>query len=156
MSLPYRRILLPLDGSETAAQALPHAQELAAQSGAELVLFQVIREQGDEMMFTPELQIRQPGVIQQEVLTEHASHVLQRLADSLALHKIPAKVILDTGDPAEKIVDYAANHAIDLIVMSTHGRTGLARWAYGSVAGKVLSAAPCPVLLVRPELTSGK
>jgi nucleotide-binding universal stress UspA family protein len=156
MSLPYQRILLPLDGSETAAQALPHARELAAQSGAELVLFQVIPEGGDELVFTAEFQIRQPGVSQQEVLTEHVGTLLQRLADDLARQKIPATVILDNGEPAEKIVDYATNHEIDLIVMSTHGRTGLARWTYGSVAGKVLSAAPCPVLLVRPELGEAK
>lgn len=135
---------------------MPHAQALAAQSGAELVLFQVIPELGNELMFTPEFRIKQPGVAQQEALTEQASHVLQRLADNLALHKISAKVILDIGEPAEKIVDYAANHEIDLIVMSTHGRTGVARWAYGSIASKVLEGAPCPVLLVRPELSNGK
>jgi nucleotide-binding universal stress UspA family protein len=156
MSLPYQKILLPLDGSETAAQALPHARELAAQSGAELVLFQVIPEAGDELVFTPEFRINQPGMAQQEVVTQHASTVLQRLADDLTRQKIATRVILDTGEPAAKIVDYATNHGIDLIVMSTHGRTGLARWAYGSVASKVLGAAPCPVLLVRPKLAERK
>lgn len=152
MSIPYRKILLPLDGSEIAAQALPHAQELAAYSGAELILFQVIREQSDALGLTPEFRVLQPGVVQQQAQLEHAGRWLQALADDLALHKISAKVILDVGEPAEKILNYVANHDIDLIVMSTHGRTGLARWAYGSVAGKVISAAPCPVLLVRSVL----
>jgi nucleotide-binding universal stress UspA family protein len=152
MTIPYRRILLPLDGSEIAAQALPHAQELAAQAGAELVLLQVIPEQGDELSFTTDMQVIRPGVARRQYMVDHAGRQLQRLADDLVLHKIPTRVMLDVGDPATKILDYAANHEIDLIVMSTHGRTGLARWAYGSVAGKVIGAAPCPVLLVRAEI----
>ncbi|MCB0080347.1 MAG: universal stress protein [Caldilineaceae bacterium] len=63
---------------------------------------------------------------------------------------IVAETMIDIGDPAGKIVDYAAEHDIDLIVMSTHGHTGLTRWRYGSVTTKVLSEAPCPVLVVRP------
>jgi nucleotide-binding universal stress UspA family protein len=153
MSLPYRRILLPLDGSEIAAQALPHAQSLAAQAGAELVLLQVIAEQSPELSFTTEMQVIRPGEARQQYMIDHAGHQLQRLADNLVLHRIPTRVMLDVGEPAAKILDYAANHEIDLIVMSTHGRTGLARWAYGSVAGKVIGAAPCPVLLVRAEIS---
>jgi nucleotide-binding universal stress UspA family protein len=152
MSIPYRKILLPLDGSAIAAQALPHAQELASQAGAELVLLQVIPEPNDALGITPEFQITQPGIVREQAQLDHAGRQLQRLADDLALHKIPARVMLDVGEPATKILDYASAHDIDLIVMSTHGRTGLARWTYGSVASKVISAAPCPVLLVRATL----
>jgi nucleotide-binding universal stress UspA family protein len=152
MSIPYRNILLPLDGSEIAAQALPHALEMATQSGAKLVLFQVIPAQGDELSMTTEMQVTQPGLERQQTMVDQAGDTLQRLADDLTLHKIPATVMLDVGAPAAQILDYAANHEIDLIVMSSHGRTGLARWTYGSVAGKVLSTAPCPVLLVRAEI----
>jgi nucleotide-binding universal stress UspA family protein len=152
MSIPYRKILLPLDGSAIAAQALPHAQEMAAQSGAELVLLQVIPEPTKTLDITPDFQVSQPAIAQQQAQLDHAGRWLQRLADDLVLHKIPTQVTLDVGEPAAKILDYAAKHDIDLIVMSTHGRTGLARWAYGSVAGKVVGAAPCPVLLVRAAL----
>jgi nucleotide-binding universal stress UspA family protein len=152
MSIPYRRILLPLDGSEIAKQALPYAQEQAAQSGAELMLLQVVPPQEDTPKFTQNLQISQPGLERQQYLVDHASRWLQQVADNLALHKIRAKVMLDIGDPAEKILDCAAQQGVDLIVISTHGRSGVARWAYGSVAGKVIGAAPCPVLLVRAQL----
>jgi nucleotide-binding universal stress UspA family protein len=60
--------------------------------------------------------------------------------------------VVDLGEPGSKIVDYAAQNGIDLIVMCTHGRTGMRRWAYGSVASKVLAAATCPVVLVRSQL----
>jgi nucleotide-binding universal stress UspA family protein len=56
---------------------------------------------------------------------------------------------LDVGPAAEKIVDYANAHEIDLIVVNTHGRTGIRRWVLGSVAAKIVEAAPCPVLLIR-------
>jgi nucleotide-binding universal stress UspA family protein len=128
MSIPYRKILLPLDGSETAAQALPYAQDLAAHAGAEVILYEVIPDQGQEMMMLPDWQFSQPGVERQAQLLEHAGHQLQQLADDLAFHHSPATVILDVGEPAAKIIDYAANHDVDLIVMRSHGRTGLARW----------------------------
>ena len=72
------------------------------------------------------------------------------LATSLQHRKICAEGDIDTGDPAMRILHYAEANHMDLIVMSTHGRTGLSRWVYGSVANKVLQAAPCPVMVVRP------
>ncbi len=153
MPIPYRKILLPLDGSEIATQALPHAQMLAVQSGAELVLLQVIPPQDDLPHFRQDFTITQPGLERQQAMVDEASQWLQQHADALALHKILVKVVLDIGDPAEKILDCAVEEAVDLIVISTHGRTGLARWAYGSVASKVMGAAPCSVLLVRAHLS---
>jgi hypothetical protein len=68
------------------------------------------------------------------------------------MHNIKAQSVIDVGEAAEKIIDYAVADNIDMIVMSTHGRTGVARRRYGSVAAKVLVAARCPVLLVRSQL----
>jgi len=59
------------------------------------------------------------------------------------------------GLPGETIIDYARRHPIDLIVMATHGRSGLQRWVYGSVADKVLRGADLPVLLVRAQSKQG-
>lgn len=152
MTVPYKKILVPLDGSEVAAQAFPHAQELATTLHAEVILFGVLPEIEDRVALSADLRFQRVGDKERDVLVEEAAGKLQGLADDLKLHHIAASVIMDTGDAASKIIDYAAKHAVDLIVMSTHGRTGLARWAYGSVANKVLGVAPCPVLLVRSHL----
>ncbi|HMN29356.1 MAG TPA: universal stress protein [Caldilineaceae bacterium] len=152
MSIPYRKILLPLDGSEIAAQALPYAQDLAEHSGAELILYHVIPEPRQMVLSLPEGRWAQPAAEQHTQLPDQSGDQLQGLADELALHHVTARVILDVGEPAAKIIDYAASHDIDLIVMSSHGRTGLARWTHGSVAAKVIGGARCPLLLVRAEL----
>jgi nucleotide-binding universal stress UspA family protein len=65
---------------------------------------------------------------------------------------VKAEAVVLSGDPAIQIIDYADANAIDLIVMSTHGHTGMARWRFGSVANKVLQAVSCTVVVVRPSL----
>lgn len=149
MSVPFKKILLPLDGSETAAQAIPYAEELAMLSGATLVLLQVVADKHEEIRWTEDLKVKLPT--QQQILhaVDHSTRVLQRFANELILRKIPTEVVVDVGESATKILDYAAHNDVDLIVMCTHGRTALARWVYGSVASKVLSSAYCPVFLVR-------
>jgi nucleotide-binding universal stress UspA family protein len=77
--------------------------------------------------------------------------MLEELSINLRFHHIAVKPIVQVGQAADEIVDYAQAHPIDLIVMSTHGRTGVQRWLMGSVASKVMAAAPCPVLLVRAK-----
>lgn len=152
MSLPYQKILVSLDGSEIAAQAIPHAEELAHQSGAELTLLRVVPDTSQQAGLTLEMLTEYIEKNRQHQLVEQAAQTLDRLAESLQHRHIKVQTVVDVGEAAAKILDYAAHHAIDLIVMSTHGRTGLARWAYGSVTAKVLQAASCPVLLVRSHL----
>jgi nucleotide-binding universal stress UspA family protein len=152
MSGLYDRILIPLDGSEVANQALPHAQQLAAQSGAELVLLRVVPNLKSEVTIKNNLPYVELKVEQQQYLVDHATRWLQRLADDLEMQGIKAQVVTDVGEAAEKIVDYSVAGNIDMIVMSTHGRSGLARWRYGSVATKVMAAVKCPVLLVHSQL----
>lgn len=168
MSVPYQKILVPLDGSELAAQALPHAEQIAQGSGAQLILSQIVETHVGFVVAPVGTGASGPGVgagaggigvgvgvavdeeqEQQQAIDEATAH-LERLATSLQHRKIDTMVDVNTGDPATRIVDYAAANDVDLIVMSTHGRSGLSRWAYGSVANKVLHAAPCPVLVVRP------
>ena len=150
MSVPYKRILVPLDGSELAKQALPHAEDLAIRTGATIIVMQVVQPLIEKMMVAPgyAVTIRDEHVIDPSVDEAHAR--LSGHADHLYHLHINAETMLDVGDAAGKIVDYAADHDIDLIVMSTHGYSGLTRWRHGSVTTKVLSAAPCPVLVVRP------
>jgi nucleotide-binding universal stress UspA family protein len=149
MTVLFKKILLPLDGSETAAQAIPYAEELATLSGATLVLLQVVADKREEVLLTKDFKVKMPTGQQIQEAVDHSTRVLQRFADELNLRKIPTETVVDVGDTATKILDYAAHNNVDLIVMCTHGRTALARWVYGSVASKVLSSAPCPVFLVR-------
>jgi nucleotide-binding universal stress UspA family protein len=80
---------------------------------------------------------------------EYLNKVCKRLGNgSNMIHKV-----VEIGPAAETIIDYAHEHPVDLIVMSTHGRSGLQRWVYGSVADKVLRAAGIPVLLIRAQVS---
>ncbi len=148
----YDRILVPLDGSEVANQALPYAQQLAEQSGAELVLFRVVPSLESVVAIQNNLPYVKLNLDQQQSLVDDAASWLQRLADNLQVHGIKAKAVTDVGEAADRIVDYSIAGKINMIVMSTHGRSGLARWRYGSVAAKVMTEAKCPLLLVRPQL----
>ena len=165
MSIPYKKILVPLDGSALAIQALPHAEEIARSLGAQLILYQVVESPAGIVAAPTGTTSGGPSVAvgvghvgmnvmgdddeRHKRAMDEAAAYLARLVTSLQHRKIAAKADMNTGDPATYIVDYAAANAIDLIVISTHGRTGVGRWIYGSVANKVLQAAPCAVLVVR-------
>ncbi len=139
----YRRILVPLDGSELAETAIPHAELLASATRAELELIRVTL-----LRF-----LQAPGghghVVQEEGDREEAEGYLREWQQRLNDRGIRVSHQVRGGNVAEEIVGYAAATRADLIVMSTHGRTGARLWAYGSVAEKVLRAAPCSVLVVR-------
>lgn len=150
MSVAYKKILVPLDGSTLAAQALPHALALVELHQAEIILFRVIHEPHFVAEYVTEgkLQVDQ----HREQAMNEATIALTELAAELKLRQFKVTPVIEVGLPAEAIIDYAGKHTVSLIVMSTHGRTGLARWVYGSVADKVLRDAPCPVLLIRAAL----
>jgi nucleotide-binding universal stress UspA family protein len=157
-----------LDGSELATQALPHAEEIARSLGAKLILYQVVETPPGFVAAPtgttaggPSIAVGVGRVGVDIVGGDDENHLramneaeayLERLAASLHHRQIDAEIDINTGAPATYIVDYAAANAIDLMVMSTHGRTGVGRWIYGSVANKVLQAAPCAVLVVRPTV----
>jgi nucleotide-binding universal stress UspA family protein len=130
----FRRILVPLDGSALAEAVLPQATELARLHGAEVVLLRVES--------APDYAVAQAA--------EEAQHYLKGVAASLrgARVRVSTMVVL-SGDAAGEILVQAELTAADLILMSTHGRSGVGRWMLGSVAEKVLRAAVTPVLLVR-------
>ncbi|NJN82266.1 MAG: universal stress protein [Caldilineaceae bacterium] len=153
MSLPYSKIMVPLDGSDLAANALPHAVLLAQSFGAELVLVRVVDDlarQEPEMM---EAELHEQGVelIRQQLArtTQQAEAELGRATDELTARSLETTAVVLVGEAPDLILDYAHRSDVDLIVMSTHGRTGLSRWLFGSVAEKVYRRAHCPVLIVR-------
>ena len=112
-------ILVPLDGSQLAEQALPYAQKLA-EPGCQLILLEVGQDDDD-------------------------LGLLDRHADSCA------SLETAVGDPAEQILGAAKDLGVGLIVMTTHGRGALGRWAFGSVADAVTRTSPVPVFVVRPQ-----
>jgi nucleotide-binding universal stress UspA family protein len=147
---PLRRILAPLDGSELARQALPLAVELAICARAELILLTVATPQ---LLIAPELMIPPPAFNDRlDQLQERLTDELGLFAEKLAAEHVPVTSVAVSGFPAEVIIDQAQQRQADLIVMATHGASGLRRWALGSVADKVLHAAPAPLLLVRAQM----
>lgn len=142
----FSHILVPLDGSEYGERALAQAEELARVTGARLTLFSVLLRPeavgGDEHLRVAKLDEQSRNRLLGE-LEETSSAVKERTGIDTV------DVEVEFGEPAHHIAEYASSHDIDLIVMSTHGLGATGRYALGSVALKVLMAAPCPVFMVR-------
>lgn len=145
----YRRILWPTDFSPLARVALPHALRLAEGSGAELVVLHVLPL---AMLYAlPEM----TGAVWDRLERENRAAgkaELRRITDQVKgmSSRIRTHSILVEGVPFEQIVRAAKRLTCDLIVIATHGRTGLRHVLMGSVAENVIRRAPCPVLTVRP------
>ncbi len=146
----YDRILVPLDGSGLAEKALKHAKALAKDCGpAEIALLFVV-EPLDTTVIEPYNDKDKEYFSQADKKVETwGKDYLAKIVKDLKSEGIAAKSIVLKGKAADNILDYAAKKGIDLIVMSTHGRSGPARWAFGSVAERVSAASTVPVLMVR-------
>jgi len=143
------RILVPLDGSPLAEQALGCAIALARALPAELVILRAVSIPPDtqEVLGSAGLEV----AALREQVEEEASTYLREVARELEDVHLSVQQVVRHGPPSEAIVDYAAEGDIRQIVMTTHGRTGISRWTHGSVAERVLQAASVPVLMVRAE-----
>jgi nucleotide-binding universal stress UspA family protein len=145
------RLLVTLDGSRFAEAALPVAAGLADDLGAELVLLGVETTPHDVLIaeedIATQLDAQEAGhpTNLQDYLVDCSQRVAERLPD-LAL-----ATLVEVGDPAARIVAAAAEAEAALVVMATHGRSGLARTAFGSVAGRVLAQGQAPLVLVHPH-----
>jgi nucleotide-binding universal stress UspA family protein len=136
----FKRILVPLDGSSLAEAILPQVQELARTLGAELFLVRAVAAH----VF--------PGVdpTEQEVdVVQKAEAYVAEVAGRLRDAGIPIHTAVRYGEPAEEILGHIGENAVDLVAMSTHGRSGLSRLVLGSVAEQVVRHATVPVLLMR-------
>ncbi|MFN8442885.1 MAG: universal stress protein [Caldilineaceae bacterium] len=149
-SSKIQQILTPLDGSDFAEQAVPLATEMAKQCGAELTLLRVIQELDEHnkrLLFKSQQEADESLQRVKGLTSRYLEQVAYRLySDGFKVH---CEIL--SGEPSNTICTTAETLPADLIVMSTHGRSGVARWMYGSVANKVLRNAPCPVLLVRSK-----
>jgi nucleotide-binding universal stress UspA family protein len=147
----YNKLLVPLDGSELAECTLGHVRAIVTGCNIpEVVLLRVVEplpgqtvaalaEAGGNLL--NELEASQK---------EEASDYIQKMAAMLQKEGINAKPVLVSGYAAEEILNYSKNNKVDLIIMSTHGRSGIKRWIMGSVANRVLGHSSIPVLTIIP------
>ena len=152
----YKKILVPLDGSELAEMVLPHVEMLVKACGddAELVLVQVVEPARPVIAGGVGEAVGQAAILVQQAAEAIRAEGQQYLAEAVQRLKkkgLKVRSELLIGRPADEILDFAANNAIDLIAMGSHGRSGISRFAYGSVTSKVLRGISTPILVVTPE-----
>jgi nucleotide-binding universal stress UspA family protein len=150
----FSTIVVPLDGSETAAQALPVAKEMARRFGSRLHLVQVVDTGAASLALGANAAtggMTAPTAITGEVeaRVEVAKGYLSAVVDQLTDEGITADYAIHDGPVGDDIIGAAAESGADLIVMCSHGHTGLRRLVFGSVADHVVRNAPMPVLIVR-------
>ena len=142
-----KKILVPLDGSSVGEEAIPYAEALAQALGAELVLLQVLKPEvlaGEAAMYASALYQEE-----KERKMAAAMAYLDSVGKAFKEKGLSISIMVESGAPADKIIDYSEVNAIDLIAMSTHGRSGIGRWVFGSVTDKVLHAGDTPLLTIR-------
>jgi len=162
----YKKILVPLDGSKLAECALPHVETLAKGCDTEEVILVSVTERvkGYRVLEGPSQPVGglasglwEPShPLGQRLVPEafgkkekQAQRYLSRIAKAMEAKGIKVDTEVLLGNPAEEIAIYAKHPGCDVIVMSSHGRSGPSRWAHGSVADRVLRASCVPVLMVR-------
>lgn len=149
----YKKIVVPLDGSGWSRRAIPHAVDIARSNGSELILLYVFRPPTAE--YTDQLSLAgQEDQINQ--LREQMKQWLIGVRNELRHEHITVRAqLIEGGGVAHLICEYVNSEGVDLVVMSTHGRTGLAQFLFGSVANKIMQCVKVPVLLVHPDKEEG-
>jgi len=151
----FKRVMVPLDGSPLATQALPLAADLAERARAELLLMQAVEASIEA--YPAIAPLGRPDLMPSEVLRLLRVRAGQQLDVQAALLRdrgLSVTMHVVNGHAAEAIIDEATRQSVDLLVIATHGYSGLKRWALGSVTDKVLHAATTPLLLVRASATT--
>lgn len=143
---PMERILLPSDFSEFSASAIPYACALAEEYDAELHLLHVLEKVPSVPYFG--MGLATTGF--QEESEQHAKNLLDRVLPEDWPRREQAIKVIKHGSPFVETIRYVRDAKIDLMVITTHGRTGLAHALLGSEAEKLVRKSPCPVLTVRP------
>jgi universal stress protein A len=147
--MKIRSILLPTDFSECATYALSYACDFARESGASIICVHVIEPVVPTVGYSG---VTEPLPIADisEQLEESATRELPKIARHDECSGLAVEEVIAHGDAASEIVRVAGERKVDLIVIASHGRTGLGRMLFGSTAEQVVRHAPCPVLVVKP------
>ena len=156
----YKKIMLPLDGSELAECVLPHVEAIATACKAASVVF--VR-----VLHPIHLQANVPanGILgfnekklkqMEEQRRQAADDYLKKIVESCRINEAALSCEVLKGSVATTLSQWAENNRVDLIVIASHGRSGISRWVYGSVADRVLRSACTPILMIRaPGCKSG-
>ena len=148
-ALQLRRILLPTDFSRCANYALPYAASIARATGATIICVHVVEPIVPAVGYSG-LAEPMPIADISEQLEDSAERELPQLAECDDFNGLKVEEVIVHGDAAAEIVRVAGEREVDLIVVSSHGRTGLGRIIFGSTAEAVVRHASCPVLVVKP------
>lgn len=144
----YKKILVPLDGSDLAEKVLPHAVALAKDSRAEVTLLTVVQLSlgftAAKLEAIPEAAAERKTALRAEALT-----YLEKIQRDLKEQGVLARPVTLDGDVATQIIAYVEQEGFDLVAMATHGRSGIDRFVMGSIAEKVVRHTTKPVLLIR-------
>lgn len=146
----YQKIMVPLDGSKLAESVLSHVMAIAGGCGVQNIVFVRVVEPA-QIPTTEEgvvLTLEQLEEINRK--SEGAARgYLKQIISQMKLKGVNLQSVVIRGKPSESIVDYANGNNIDLIVIATHGRSGISRWVWGSVADRILRYTCVPVLMIR-------
>ena len=140
-----QRVLVPVDFSDYSRKALNYATDFAASVEAEIFIVYVFR---------PVFEDIEAGLLSEQVqitgeMQQHARNRLEKLVEEEIAGRVPASIAIRIGRPFLEICRAAEEYEADLIIIATHGHTGVQHLLFGSVAEKVVRKAPCPVLTLR-------
>ena len=141
-----RKIMVPSDLSPHSDKAIRYAIRFAQIFGAEIELVYIVHAEGYTGLVTPEALDNVENELRQEIRQD-----LEKLVGERERHHFHIKTMTSVGDPAKELAKLAQDHKTDLLLLSTHGRTGLSRMLLGSTAERMVRLAPCPVLVVREK-----
>jgi len=144
----YKRVLIPLDGSEIAETLFPYAKEISGRMGLDMTFLYVCSQRESESLAIYQAYVSHAA----EVIMNQSREIQERKGIEEQGQSVKAEGEVVVGHPAEEILRYADEKEVDLILMATHGRSGIKRWALGSVADKVLRSSTIPVWLVRANV----
>ncbi len=150
----YKKILVPLDGSPAAECVFDHVKAIATGCSVPEVILLLVLEPVDSMLHTFYVPADWPEQLKEaekKAKTE-AEEYLSKVKERMERDGISAKTaFVMSSEVAEEILKFAADNQVDLIIMSTHGRSGATRWAFGSIADRVIRHSTVPVLIVLPK-----
>ncbi|MBI4329535.1 MAG: universal stress protein [Chloroflexi bacterium] len=146
----FNKVLVPLDGSALAEGIMPYVEEMGVRLGSEVTLFHVVDPDTLDS-HDPEHRVFIEQLVSKA--QTRAEDYIRRVVRGLKEKKVAVQTDIAVGRAAEEVVRKAEEGGYDLVAMSTHGRSGVGRWVFGSVADRVLHATKAPVLLIRPDKT---
>jgi len=146
--LPFRRILVPVDGSDTSMSIIGSAEKFAQLYGSQVLVLHVRPPYVPPGAMLPGMEAAYP-ILPPEPLLPEQDEVTKAAAERFRHAGLDVRRLTLEGEPASEILDLSATESVDLVALGTHGRSGFSRWALGSVAERVLRSTEVPLLLIR-------